>query len=34
MTTVNAWESLAVYTKISILVALGVLDLPQIKMSK
>ena len=36
MTTVNAWESLVVYTKISILVALGVLDLPlwEIKMSK
>ena len=36
MTTVNGWESLIVDTKVSILVALGVLDTPlfEIKMSK
>ena len=36
MTPVNSWESLVVATKISILVALGVLDSPlcEIKMSK
>ena len=40
MTIVNSWESLIVDTKISMLVALGVLDLPlclrgcEIKMSK
>ena len=36
MTTVNGWESLVVDTKISILVALGVLGsrLCEIKMSK
>ena len=36
MTPVNGWESLVVGTKISILVALGVLDPPlcEIKMSK
>ena len=36
MTTVNGWESLIVDTKISILVALGVLDSPLcvIEMSK
>ena len=36
MTTVSGWESLVVDTKISILVALGILDSPmcEIKMSK
>ena len=36
MATVNGWEPLVVNTKISILVALGVLDSPQceIKMKK
>ena len=36
MATVNGWEPLVVDTKISILVTLGVLDLPlcEIKMSK
>ena len=36
MTAVNGWESFVVDTKISILIALGVLDLPlcEIKMSK
>ena len=36
ITTVNSWGSLVVNTKISILVALGVLDSPlyEIKMSK
>ena len=35
MTTVNSWEPLVVNTKISILLTLGVLDLPlcEIKMS-
>ena len=36
MTAINGWESLTADTKISILVAFGVLDLPlcEIKMSK
>ena len=34
MATVNGWEALVVDTKISILVALGVLDLPLCEKSK